>query len=388
MEVSSPGPAHAVPDQAEGGRSVPDTEINRLRSLLQDGVDALPSGFALFDADDRCVIMNARFRSMLPGGAALLEAGACFAQMARHNALSVFGVPEAELDDWLARRIAYRESPENDTFDQKLTDGCWYRIQEQRTREGGTVTNWTDITDLKAEQARATDYAEALSRSNAALKDFAQAASHDLKEPLRKIETFAGRIEKGYAQVLDEKGLTYLSRMTDAATRMRRLITDLLDYSSIEAEAVAHGPVDLNDVWADVAGTLDMAMREAQARVTACPLPVVRGDAGQLARLFQNLLSNALKYSDPARRPEVTLSVTVESGLATLCLADNGIGFEPEQAETIFGIFTRLHGRRKYEGTGVGLASCRRIVERHGGTIRAEGEPGAGSRFFVTLPTV
>ena len=386
MDASPVSTPNADLNAWERDRIAPDVEVDRLRRWLQDGVDALPSGFALFDGDDRCVIMNAQFKAMLPSGAAMLEAGARFPEMARHNALRFFGVAEAEVDDWLAARIAYRESPENGTFDQQLTDGRWYRIQETRTFEGGTVTNWTDITDLKKQQAVTAEYAEALTRSNDALKDFAHAASHDLKEPLRKIETYAGRLAKVYSEVLDERGQGYLSRMTDATQRMRRLITDLLDYSSIEYESTTPGVVALDDVWTDVVGTLDLAVSEAKARVTACALPVVKGDAGQLARLFQNLLSNALKYADPDRAPDVALSVEIEESRATICLADNCIGFDPAQAEAIFGIFTRLHGRGQYEGTGVGLASCRRIVERHGGTIRAEGEPGVGSRFFVTLP--
>ncbi len=367
--------------------TAPEMEADRLRRYLQDGVDSLPSGFAVFDAQDRCVVMNDRFTQMLPCGAAMLAKGARFPEMARQNALTAFGVPEAEVDDWFAARMAYRESPENVAFDQQLTDGRWYRIQESRTFDGGTVTNWTDITDLKTQQCNAADYAVALKRSNAALQEFAHVASHDLKEPLRKIEVYGDRLTRKYGDVLDDKGKKYLDRMVDATQRMRRLIGDLLDYSSIDYDCAIHDFVALDAVMADVLKTLDMVISETQADVEVPPLPRVIGNPGQLARLFQNLLSNALKYVDEGVAPRIAVSIA-ETGRenVTLCIADNGIGIDQSKTKEIFGVFNRLHGRSKYEGTGIGLASCRKIAEQHGGSVHAESEPGEGSRFYVTLP--
>ena len=358
-----------------------------LQRVLADGIDALPSGFAIFDAEDRAILINKVYREMLPDGAAMLDAGAKFPEMARRNAEAHFGIDEKAIDEWMEKRLAYRDSPKG-YFDQQLNDGRWYRIQESRTVEGGTITNWTDITDLKLQEQIAENYADALMSTNHQLQEFAHVASHDLQEPLRKIEVFGGRLRDKCSGQLDEGGERYLNRIMDSSKRMRRLINDLLSFSKIGNTRLDFGPVDMNDVLSDALGTLELSIQEKQANVSVADLPVINGDFAQLSRLFQNLLSNALKYTAPDSPAIIVVSIErSEQHGVEIAVRDNGIGFEQSNAEKIFEVFQRLHGRSsEYDGTGIGLASCRKIVQQHEGNIRAESTPGAGSTFFISLP--
>ena len=254
-----------------------------------------------------------------------------------------------------------------------------------------------DITERRQAEAALAHHIEELGRSNAELETFPYVASHDLQEPLRKVQAFGDRLSSKYAEVLDERGLDYLSRMQDAAGRMQALIQSLLNFSRIGTKAEPHVPVDLDAVALEVVGDLELRIQETGAEVVVSLLPTVEADPTQMRQIFQNLIGNALKYRREAVAPAVRVSAEVVDGAAgpvngtsvKLCrirIEDNGIGFEPEFADRIFGIFQRLHGRGEFEGTGVGLAICRKIAERHGGTISAEGLPGAGSCFTLTLP--
>lgn len=358
-----------------------------LEQVLNEGINALPSGFALFDAQDRAVITNRVFREMLPEGADALDAGATFPEMARLNATTQFGLEGEALDDWMLQRLAYRDAPK-DYFDQQLKDGRWFRIQESRTSDGGTVTNWTDITDLKEQERVAESYADALMATNQQLDEFARAASHDLQEPLRKIEIFGGRLEDRASAKLDESEMRYLDRIRDATGRMRRLITSLLDFSRSSNQEIEFTEVNLNDAVNLAQQNLELQILDRQALIQVASLPKATGDLDQLARLFQNIISNAIKYVAPDKIPQIKIEArTAETGSILIAIEDNGIGFEQVQAEKIFEPFQRLHGRSaQFEGTGIGLASCRKIVEQHRGSIRAESAPGAGSTFFVVLP--
>lgn len=226
-----------------------------------------------------------------------------------------------------------------------------------------------------------------LERSNRELQDFASIASHDLQEPLRKIRAFGDRLATGPAAALNETGQDYLARMTGAAARMQALIDGLLDYSRVATRSRAVERVSLKRTVADVLVDLEQRIADTQGTVKVIdPLPEVDADPMQLHQLLQNLVGNALKYRRPDVPPEVRVSC-VESPLGwTIRVDDNGIGFSQDQAERIFAPFQRLHGRGEYDGTGMGLAICRRIVERHGGTIAAHGQPGGGADFVVTLP--
>ena len=252
-----------------------------------------------------------------------------------------------------------------------------------------------DITERKEHEQILLAREQALVRSNAELEKFAYVASHDLQEPLRKVETFSNLLLNKYENILQGSGLEYVERMSNAAARMRSLINDLLKLSRISSQAVEFVPVNLDELLNDVLSDLEIAIREKQASISCGELPSIDGDALQLRQLFQNLIGNALKY----QRPEVPVEITIESeqvrdigadgidqDMCRITITDNGIGFEQEYAERIFEMFQRLHGRQEYTGTGVGLAIVRRIVERHGGSIRAESAPGQGSRFIILLP--
>ncbi len=229
--------------------------------------------------------------------------------------------------------------------------------------------------------------ARELARSNTELDQFAQVASHDLQEPLRKVRTFTERITETEAENLSERGTDYLRRANAAAERMQTLIEDLLRFSRVSTRGGEFLPVDLGAVTADVIDDLSELVVGTGARVEVGPLPTINGDATQMRQLIQNLISNALKFRREGVEPHVRLAASVEAGWLTLTVADNGIGFDPQYRTRIFRVFERLHGRGAYPGTGIGLALCRKIAERHGGTVVADGVPGEGATFTVTLQT-
>lgn len=250
-----------------------------------------------------------------------------------------------------------------------------------------------DLTEHRALERRTRDYAAKLERSNRDLQDFAHAASHDLQEPLRKVRTYAHRLRDRLSdQALDERSAGYLQRMVEAVERMQDRIDDLLRLARVGRAEPDPRPVSLNDVVSGVLADLEVAIQETGARISVEPLPDVVADPSQLGILFQNLVANAIKFRKPGEAPLVRIRASEpradEHGtmMRRLVVEDDGIGFEQQYAERIFTPFQRLHGRNEYEGSGVGLALCRRIAEHHNGWITAEGVPGKGSRFTLALP--
>jgi signal transduction histidine kinase len=229
-------------------------------------------------------------------------------------------------------------------------------------------------------------HAAELSRSNAELEQFASIASHDLQEPLRKVQTFAAQLTATEHDRLSEEGQDFLRRMSDAAGRMRSLIDDLLMFSRVSTKARPFVPVDLGEIASQVLVDLEMAIEDTGARVTVEGLPTVEADPVQMRQLLQNLLGNALKFRREAVTPEISARAEVGDHVAELTIKDNGIGFDAQYATRIFRAFERLNGARAYPGTGMGLALCRKIAERHHGTIAAESQPGHGATFTVRLP--
>lgn len=225
-----------------------------------------------------------------------------------------------------------------------------------------------------------------LERSNQELQDFAYVASHDLQEPLRKIQAFGNLLESEYAEQLGE-GADYLYRMRNAASRMSTLISDLLAFSRVTTKAKPSERVDLDRVVAGVLSDLESLVADTKGKVEVDELPVVYADPTHMRQLFQNLVGNALKFHKPDTAPKVTISYDEsDPTFHVLRVKDNGIGFDQKYADRIFAVFQRLHEREAYEGTGIGLAVCRKIVERYGGTIKAKSAKGKGAEFIIQLP--
>ena len=248
---------------------------------------------------------------------------------------------------------------------------------------------------VRAQEALATSNA-ALKQRNRELQDFAYVASHDLQEPLRKIRAFAGLMQEDYAEAVDETGRYYLDRMQDGAERMSDLIAALLNLSRLATKAQPFEEVDLRKVAEGACSDLEIRVQETNGTVELGDLPTITAERTQMRQLLQNLMGNALKFHREGVPPVVRVTAAREHAplgaqpeardIIRLVVKDNGIGFDKKYLSRIFTPFQRLHGRGEYEGTGMGLAICRRIVERHQGTIDAESTPGEGSAFVVCLP--
>jgi PAS domain S-box-containing protein len=255
----------------------------------------------------------------------------------------------------------------------------------------GSVVVFKDITERKQVQDSLARKAAELARSNAELEQFAFVASHDLQEPLRKIQAFGDRLKVKCEAIQGLDIEDYLDRMQSAAARMRTLINDLLAFSRVIRSSEPFVPVDLAVVTREVLGDLEVRIEKSGAKLEVGNLPTIEADPLQMRQLMLNLLSNALKFQPPGASPLIQITASTSTPLSRepqceLRVQDNGIGFDEKYMDKIFAVFQRLHGRTEYEGTGVGLAVCRRIVDRHHGTITAKSQPGKGATFIVTLP--
>ena len=276
----------------------------------------------------------------------------------------------------------------------------------------GEITSYYDLQDLNATlEAKVEQRTEVLhqlntelQRSNQELQDFAYVASHDLQEPLRKIQAFGNLLEEEYGHELGD-GKAYLDRMRNAATRMRILIDDLLTFSRVTTKAAPFSRIDLNTIVRQAIDDVEPRLQATGGSIEAQPLPIIEADSGQMHQVFQNLIVNALKFHRPNVPPIVRVFAEVLNGVETpsdgsvttpslteqhylLFIEDNGIGFDEKYLDRIFTVFQRLHGKSDYEGTGIGLAVVRKIIERHGGTITAKSAIGKGTTFIITLPMV
>ncbi len=248
-----------------------------------------------------------------------------------------------------------------DAFNQMLS-----RIEDQDRARGQLITE--------------------LEHSNKELEQFAYVASHDLQEPLRMVSSYTELLERRYGDKLDDKAREFIGYAVDGAVRMQRLINDLLEFSRVSTRGKALQPVDVTRVLGTVRANLSVAIQDAGALVTNDDLPTVMADETQLVQLLQNLIGNAIKFRG-RDRPHVHVGAQATATEWVFAVRDNGIGIAPEYFERIFVIFQRLHARDEYPGTGIGLAVCRRILDRHGGRIWVESEPGHGSTFYFALPT-
>ncbi len=244
-----------------------------------------------------------------------------------------------------------------------------------------------DVTDQRKSQRKLEELVDNLEESNQRLEQFAYAASHDLQEPLRMISSYLTLVERRYTDVLDDDGEEFIEFAVDGANRMQEMIDGLLQYSRVDTQGNSFRPVDCEAVLADVLADLEVRIDETDAEITVDSLPQVYGDPGQLRQLFQNLLDNAITYSGDGT-PRISVFAEKTDAKWIVSVRDRGIGIESDDTDRIFQVFDRLHSHEEYAGTGIGLALCQRIAERHDGEITVVSDPGEGSTFTVELPAI
>ncbi|HEX6222989.1 MAG TPA: ATP-binding protein, partial [Chryseolinea sp.] len=319
---------------------------------------------------------------------------------------NVYAEDRPDLDDLLRKAIT---DDSGTTFEYRveINGAMRYLSLTSKPRKSNTKSTMDilgtviDVTDQKMYEAQLEQYTAELKRSNEDLEQFAYVASHDLQEPLRKIRAFGDRLSARYQKQLDEQGEDYIKRMQSASVRMQSLIEDLLAFSRLAKNNEALQRIDMNKVMEEVQEDLDIQIKREQAVLKIAKMPFLTGDKMQIRRLFQNLINNAIKFHKPNELPVVEvfgknvrwMEVKKELGVALpdipyvmITVKDNGIGFDERFNEKIFNIFQRLHGRTEYEGTGIGLAICRKIVTNHKGYITARSKEDLGSEFIVVLP--
>jgi PAS domain S-box-containing protein len=350
------------------------------RSIL----DQLQDGVVVYDEHERIVFFNPAAEDILGVPREELREG-----LRTWEPLRADGSPMEQSERPVAITMATGEPCADVDVGVRHGDGAvrWTTVSTRALRstpaENGrypVVVAFTDITERR-------EALQALERSNGELAQFAYVASHDLSEPLRMVSSYLQLLRRRYHGQIDEDADEFIDFAVEGANRMRALIEDLLAYSRAGGRSDPR-PVDCGQVMADVLSSLAAAVADARAQVHVATMPAVLGDRVSLAQLLQNLIANALKF----RRgpgPSVWISAEREdSGMWRLAVADDGIGIDARHRERVFKMFQRLHDRESFEGTGIGLAICRKIVERHGGRIWAEGREGGGTVFFFTLPGV
>lgn len=346
------------------------------------------------------ILFDQELRYLLVDGLGLADVGLSREAMEERTVYELFEPGLAERLAGLYRRALAGERMSDEVHFGGRTYLVWVapvRSPDGRVRQGLAFTQ--DITELKrlerelrdlnAElEARVAQRTAELERSNRDLEQFAYVASHDLQEPLRMISSYTQLLAKRYADKLDEKAHQYIHYAVDGANRMQRLIQDLLAYSRVGTRAQALEPTDAHAVLRETLENLQFAIQESGTVVEADPLPMVLADRSQLGQVFQNLIANAIKFRHPERPLHIRIAAVRQEGMWRFSVQDNGIGIEEQYFERIFVIFQRLHGKEDYPGSGIGLAMCKKIVERHGGKIWLESVPGEGACFYFTWPAV
>jgi signal transduction histidine kinase len=363
-----------------------DLQVGNLRDLVSSinvRLDSLAEGVGIVQNNGR------------DAGREFVLKGVGFAQMeaVRANLLKMMVVEQDQLSRRNAQSLASHQATRQTALVAAVVGLsmvllAWYlSFRELTQREKMTHLLEERVRERTSELDAANT---ALSHSNRELESFASVASHDLQEPLRKIEAFGDRL-KLHRDSLDDQSRDYLDRILKSASRMRTLINDLLAFSRVATRAQPFKKIDVGQVAKDVVGDLEGRIQQVDGEVQLGELPEIEADPTQIRQLVQNLIANALKFHRPGVKPVVRVSARRldaegEPPRVEFSFADNGIGFEEQYLDRIFEVFQRLHGRNEFEGTGIGLAICRKIVERHGGTITARSQAGEGSTFVVTLP--
>ncbi len=343
---------------ADLGRAL--AELGESRQRLAHVVETLSEGVIIADREGRPTVVNAAARWVHE------QAGAELKSLWWTVMDSGEAVHDREID------VSHPERGR-----RVVTVTC-VPLQAANGEPAGVVSSLLDVTEARRQ-------AQELERSNAELERFAYVVAHDLKEPLRTVAGMSQLVARRYTGQLDDRADVLLSRMAEAATRMQKLIDDLLSYSRLGVEVRTPAPVSSEEVFQTALANLQEAIERNGGRIVHSPLPVVRADAVGLTRVFQNLLANALKFRGP-EAPQVRVRALPGDGEWIFEVQDNGIGIDPKDAERIFRVFERVHGRDDYEGSGIGLAACKKIIERYGGRIWVQSEPGRGAIFRFSLP--
>ena len=366
-------------------------ELRHKNIQFDTALNNMIQGLCMFDDEQTLLVCNRRYTDMYGFDPEVVKPGIKLREIMEYS-VSIGNYTDEDAAAAIAARPDHAKRRQRATLKQHLRDGRVIAVMHQPMPDGGSIATYQDITDLERHEERLREYTRKLEISNRELQDFAHVASHDLQEPLRKIEAFGGRLMTKFGDDLPDDAIMFVERMRNAAGRMRSLIDDLLNFSRITTKAKPFVPTDLNEVLAGVISDLQIRIEENDAEICAIELPTIDADATQMRQLLQNLIGNALKFGKPGRKPVVRIEAEIVAGAAPhpdLCrlkIADNGIGFDNKYKDQIFTIFQRLHGRSEYEGTGIGLATVRKIVERHQGEIDADGRPDEGAAFIVTLP--
>jgi PAS domain S-box-containing protein len=352
-------------------------------ALQRSILDSLQDGVVVYDENERIVFFNPAASEVLGVSRESLAAG-----VRTWDPLDADGRPLDQEDRPVAITARTGEpcigvdiGLRTPTGDVRWTTVSTRALNEEPAGNGryAVVVAFTDITERREAQ-------RALERTNAELAQFAYVASHDLSEPLRMVSSYLQLLRRRYRGKLDADADAFIDYAVDGAARMRTLIEDLLAYSRAGRSERAFEPVNTARVVGEVAATLRALAHDEPPEIECGSLPTVQGDPAQLVQLFQNLIGNAVKFVAPGVRPYVTVRAEDEAGTWRFTIEDNGIGVEPRHAERVFGMFQRLHTRDQFEGTGIGLAIARKVVERHGGEISAAPRAEGGSRFTFTLP--
>ena len=382
-----------------GARRRAEEALASEHNLLSSIIDTMPDHVFVKDVKGRYILDNAAHRRYLGLTDHQIIEGTTAADYFPDDAVASSMEDDRQLIE-SGKPLINREVP----VTREGATAKWLETTKVPLRDtDGTIVGLvgisSDISERKLAEEKLKRFAEQLERSNAELQNFANVASHDLQEPLRKIQAFGDRLRSKCAAQLGEQGLDYLARMENAAHRMQGLVQDLLKLSRVVTQAQPFVECDLRTIIRDVIGDLVVVIEKNGAVIKVGDLPAISGDPLQLWQLFQNLISNSMKFQRPGERPVIHITGRVFEApahiipgahagdrVAEISVSDNGIGFEEKFTEQIFVVFQRLHSRDEYPGTGIGLAVCRKITDRHAGKIVAKSSGGRGATFVVTLP--
>lgn len=356
----------------------------QMEDRIRDAFDYATIGMALLTPDGRWLKVNQALCDMV---------GYTEAELLTMNFQSITHPDDLEKNLHHASQLlggAIRNYEMEKRYIHKRGHIVWVSLSVSLVRDAQgtplyTVAQTQDITQRKRTERELERQTSELTRSNAELEQFAYVASHDLQEPLRKVASYTTLLARRYKGQLDPGADKYIDYIVDGATRMQNLISDLLTYSRVGREQLVMEPVQLSEIVEQVLSDIGATVRESQAVITYDALPTIAVNRQQIGQVLQNLIANALKFHGHAP-PCIHITAELRSDTWVIGVRDNGIGIEPQYAERIFAVFQRLHSRTEYPGTGIGLAICKKIVERHGGTIWMDSEPGQGSTFYFSLP--